>query len=227
MTGEKPDRNPPQAEEAPTDPHLEIAEDAANAPSEAPAGDSATVEISAEPDAEQRIPSPEELKVLRKKAAEYDGLLDRLKRVTADYLNSQKRIQREMQERADHAIEAFALELLPVADNLARAIQAAREHATVERILEGVEMVETQLYDALARHGVTPVETERGHPFDPTVHEAVGVLPTDQQEPNRVVEEIQRGFRLHNRLIRPSRVVVSKELQEDQPAEDESKKEES
>ncbi len=173
-----------------------------------PATDEETRETS------QPMPSPEELQALRKKAAEYDDLMDRLKRVTADYLNSQKRLEREMRERCNYAIESFAREILAVADDLARAIAAAREHETVETILEGLELVEKHLYAVLERYGVRPVKTEPGGIFDPEVHEAVSMLETDQHEPNRVLEELQRGFHIHGRLLRPARVVVTGQPEE-------------
>lgn len=206
MTQEKADQRLPEEEQS----DLNKAKGPDNGSSEVTPNDMGAEEVPAGPDTDIELPSLEELRELRRKATEYDILFDRLKRVTADYLNAQKRLEREMQERANHAIEAFALELLPVADNLARAIQAAREHATVENILDGVQLVEKQLHDALAHHGVTPVDAECGHLFDPTVHEAIGVLPSDEYEPNRILEEIQKGFQLHERLLRPSRVVVSK-----------------
>lgn len=156
-------------------------------------------------------PSAEELAELRKKAEECDGLVERLKRVTADYLNSQKRLQRQTEERVAYAIEEFARELLVVSDDLQRGIAATGEHQTVEAILEGLSIVDGHLQSVLERHGVTPVETRVGCAFDPEIHEAMAVVETDECEPNRVVEEIQRGFLIHKRLLRPSRVVVSAE----------------
>ena len=153
--------------------------------------------------------SPADLEELKQKAAQYDEVLDRHLRMRADYENSQKRMEREMQERVNYAIEEFAGELLPVADNLARAIEAAVAHDSVGKILEGVQLVEKQLYDALARHGVTPFETQPGQAFDPNKHEAMSVIPAPDQPPNTIVEEMQRGFRIHQRLLRPARVIVN------------------
>ena len=164
--------------------------------------------------------STEELEAVRKKAAQYDELWDSHLRMRADYENARKRLEREMQERANFSIEEFAGELLPVADNLTRAIQAAKQHETVEKILEGVELVEKQLYDALARHGVTPVITEPGQVFDPNVHEAMSVVPAPEQDYNTIVQEIQRGFHIHQRLLRPARVIVSALQSDDEKAGD-------
>lgn len=162
----------------------------------------------AQPPAEDASRTPEDIQILAEKAAQYDELHDRLLRVQADYENSCKRMQRTMQEEIDHGIEGLAADLLPVCDNLTRAIRAAAEHDAVEKIREGVEMVEKQLYDALARHGVTPIETEPGQPFDPNQHEAMSVISAPGHAPNTIIEEMQRGFRIHKRLLRPARVVV-------------------
>ena len=158
-----------------------------------------------QPSAAPGAPTAEELAELRRKAADHDQLMDRLKRVTADYLNSQKRLERQ----AAYAIESFARELLPAVDDLARAIKAAREHQPGGTVSAGLDIVEKQLYVVLARHGITPIETKVGEPFDSNGHEAISVIQTDEMEPGRVVEELQRGFRLHGRLLRPARVAVS------------------
>ena len=154
-------------------------------------------------------PSEQELTELRKKAAEYDALLDKLKRVTADYLNSQKRLEREKEERVRYAMDQFARELLVVADDLSRAQAAAVEHQTVAKIIEGVELVHKHLYAVLARHEITPIETKVGDPFDPAIHQAISLVETADQEPNRVIHEVHAGFRIHNRLLRPAAVIVS------------------
>ena len=154
-------------------------------------------------------PTAEELAELRQKAADHDQLMDRLKRVTAEYLNSQKRLERRAEERAAYAIESFARELMPVVDDLARAIRAAREHQPGGTVSAGLELVEKHLHLVLARHGITQIETKVGEPFDSNGHEAISVVQTDEMEPGRVVEELQRGFRLHGRMLRPARVAVS------------------
>jgi molecular chaperone GrpE len=158
---------------------------------------------------ESPTPTAEELAELRRKAADHDQLMDRLKRVTAEYLNSQKRLERHAEERTAYAIESFARELLPLVDDLARAIKAAREHHPGGTVSAGLDLVEKQLYVVLGRHGITPIETKVGDPFDSNGHHAIVVVPTDAMEPGRVVEELQRGFRLHGRVLRPAGVAVS------------------
>jgi molecular chaperone GrpE len=160
-------------------------------------------------DGEPAAPTAEELAELRRKAADHDQLMDRLKRVPAEYLNSQKRLERRADERVAYAIESFARELLLVADDLWRAIKAAREHQPDGTVSAGLELVEKHLDMVLARHGILPIETKIGEPFDSNGHEAISVVQTDEMEPGRVVEELQRGFRLHGRVLRPARVSVS------------------
>ena len=160
--------------------------------------------------------TPEELEALRRKAGEHDELAEKHLRMRADFENSRKRLERGMQERAHFAIEEFAGELLPVADNLARAIEAARQHDTVEKILEGVELVEKQLYDTFARHGVTPVAAAVGQPFDHNFHEAMGTVCAPDQPANIIMQVIQRGFMIHERLLRPAQVMVSVPAEEEE-----------
>ena len=163
---------------------------------------------------EEEQPSPKELAELRRKAAENDRLMDRIKRITAEYINSQKRMERQMEERCDFAIEEFAREMLVVADDLARAIAAAREHETADAMLDGLHIVEQHLYAIFQRHGITPVETKPGDVFNPEIHEAFSVVKTNDLKPNHIVTEAQKGFRIHKRLLRPTRVAVSAEPDE-------------
>jgi molecular chaperone GrpE len=170
-----------------------------------------TVPISSEPPTEE-VPLPaerEDLAELRRKAAEYDGLMDRLKRVTADFMNSQKRLERQTEERVAYAVERFAEELLPVADNLARAIASAEAEGSNTALLEGVSLVKKQMFDVFKNHGIEMIETRIGDTFDSNIHEAVAVMPTDRMPPNRVMELSHHGFSLRGRLLRPARVVVS------------------
>ncbi len=163
-------------------------------------------------------PGAEELAELRRKAAEYDALLDRLKRATADYMNSQRRMERDMQERVRYGIESFARELLPVADNLGRALAAARETPAVETLIGGVDLVEKQLYAIFERHGIRPVPAEQGTPFNPEMHDAIAAVESPSHRPGHIVHETQKGFQFHDRLLRPASVVVSKPPSEDSQA---------
>lgn len=158
---------------------------------------------------EEQPPTPEQIAAFRAKAAEYDDLYEKFQRAAAEFQNTQKRLERQARERAAFAIEEFARELLGVSDDLARAIHASEEHQTVEAILDGMQLVRKDLYTVLERHKITPIEVEAGAPFDPEFHEAISVAETTDYEPNRIVQEIQKGFLIHNRLLRPTRVIVS------------------
>jgi molecular chaperone GrpE len=173
-----------------------------------------TVPVPAEPPTEA-VPisvEQESLDELRRKASEYDALMDRLKRVTADFMNTQKRLERQAEERVAYAVERFAEELLPVADNLARAIEAAEQHGGNSALLEGVSLVKKQLLDVFKNHGIEMIETEIGDIFDTNIHEAVAAVRTDRMQPNRVMDIQHHGFLLRGRLLRPARVVVSAAL---------------
>ena len=140
--------------------------------------------------------------------AELDDLTDRLKRVTADYQNYQKRVAREMAEVRRFANEQFAREILAVVDDLERALAATANTQSMETIVEGVRISHEDLMALLARHGVTAIQAE-GLPFDPQVHEAMMQQPTDQAEPMTVLKELRKGYRMHDRTLRPARVIVA------------------
>ncbi|TYO96817.1 molecular chaperone GrpE [Geothermobacter ehrlichii] len=131
-------------------------------------------------------------------------------RSQADMENFRKRMQREKQEMARFANEGLLRELLPVMDNLQRAVDHAREEqAEATALLEGVEMTLSQFARTLEKFGVTPVEAI-GKPFDPSCHEAMGQVVSEEVPPNTVAQELQKGYRLHDRLLRPALVMVSK-----------------
>jgi molecular chaperone GrpE len=135
-------------------------------------------------------------------------LMDRLQRTAADYQNFQKRVARRMDEAVESAVRDVAIDLLPIIDNFDRALEAARAEPDVEAIRRGVELVREQLRAALAKHGVEPIEAD-GKPFDPEHHEAVERVPSDEVPKNHVAEVLQTGYRLGDRTIRPSKVIVS------------------
>lgn len=140
------------------------------------------------------------------------ALRERLARVSAELDNFRKRARREHAEQMRYATEEFAKALLPVVDNLERALAHGDDDA--QAVVRGVELVLKQLQQALAEHGVRAVDAE-GAPFDPARHEALGFRTAADAPPLTVVEELQRGYALHDRLLRPARVLVSPE--EDDP----------
>ena len=134
---------------------------------------------------------------------------DRWMRERADLENLKKRSARERSEAIRFATENLVRDLLPIVDNLERAVQAAEGGGNGKPLVEGVSLVLKGLLDVLARHGVTKVESQGTH-FDPTHHEAVAHVESEEHEPNAVIEEHQPGYRLHERLLRPALVTVSK-----------------
>jgi molecular chaperone GrpE len=135
--------------------------------------------------------------------------LDRWVRERADLENLKRRNAKERSDAARYGTEALIRELLPVVDNLERAVEHAQAGGSGPSLIEGVAIVLKALHDLLERHGVTRIEA-RGTRFDPNHHEAVAHVETAEHEPNAVVEEHQRGYRLHERLLRPALVTVAK-----------------
>lgn len=151
---------------------------------------------------------------LKKLADERHDLTDRLARRQADFENYRKRTERERTEAYNRATGEVVGRLLPVLDNLRRALDAegsfeSGESAEFAHFLRGVELIEKQLAGVLEGLGVEPVPTV-GQRFDPHIHEAVVTEETDEFEPDTVMEEMRRGYRLGDKLIRPAMVKVSK-----------------
>ena len=150
----------------------------------------------------------DELETAKAKAREN---YNRLLRVTAEFENYKKRSQREMDDFRRFANESLIKDILPIVDNLERALSVEQTgtESAAESLKEGVRMTLEGLTDALKRFGVTPVESE-GKPFDPNVHQAVSQEETEQYPDGTVSKELQKGYMLHSRLLRPAMVIVSK-----------------
>jgi molecular chaperone GrpE len=153
-------------------------------------------------------PAPDDLAAIRKKAAERDEFLGLLQHTRADFANYQKRVQKEIDSARRFACQPLVADLLPGLDNLGRAVAAADASANAAGLLDGVRMVYQQLLDALARHGVSAIEAT-GKPFDPVFHEALMQQPSANHPPRTVIQELERGYSLHDRVIRPAKVIVS------------------
>lgn len=141
-------------------------------------------------------------------AAERDEYLDHLRRLQAEFDNYRKRVQRDSEELRLRAAEAVVESLLPVIDNMARALDAAARHEEGQ-LIAGLELVAGQLRGTLEGHGLDEVEVDAGTPFDPNVHEAVLTQPSDEYDEGTVLQVLERGYLLHGRLLRPARVIVS------------------
>ena len=137
--------------------------------------------------------------------AERDERVNDLKRVAADFENYRKRVARDQESLVARAHERLVKELLPVLDDLERALAAAEEHEEA-KLEEGVRLVHRSLEDALRREGLAEIETNGQ--FDPHVHEALLSQPSDAEE-GSVLEVLQKGYRLGDRVIRPARVIVA------------------
>ncbi len=137
--------------------------------------------------------------------AERDQLLDDLKRVAADFDNYRKRAAREREDVFVRANERLVKELLPILDDLGRALEAAAEHEEA-KLEEGVRLVHRAFSELLAKEGLAEIETDGK--FDPHVHEALLSQPSEADE-GAVIEVVQKGYKLGDRVLRPARVVVS------------------
>lgn len=140
--------------------------------------------------------------------ADLDEAKDRELRARAELENVKKRAAREIADERRYANLPLIGDLLPMLDNMARAIEAAERSREVDALLEGFQMVARQFHDVLARHHCTEIEA-LGQPFDPHRHEAVCQQISEDSLPNTVVAIAQPGFQLHDRVIRPSKVIVS------------------
>lgn len=145
---------------------------------------------------------------LRLKEEEAKNNYDRLIRQTAEVENFKKRALRDKEEAIRYANETLVKELLPIIDNLERAISHARG-GNGASLVEGVEMILKGLFDALGKYGVSQISAI-GQPFDPQLHEAMAQVETDTDAPNTVLEEHQKGYLLKDRLLRPALVTVAK-----------------
>src|SRR5579862_3119715 len=143
---------------------------------------------------------------LQKLKAERDSLLDRLARAQAEFENARRRATKEQQDFRDYAAADAIKPLLPVLDSFERALQVKSDPGDFR---SGVELIYKQLQDALAKLGVRAIPA-KGEPFDPHVHEAIEMVETSQAADHEVIEELQRGYKLKDRLLRPAMVKVAK-----------------
>jgi len=161
----------------------------------------------------------EELKKkVEEKEKEAKENYDRLLRTAADFENFKKRAAREKEDWTKFANEDLMKSILPFIDNLERAVNHAEKVVDTGVLIEGIKLTLQQILQTLSKFGLSPFES-LGKPFDPALHEAMLVVETDQYEPNQVMEELQKGYLLNGRLLRPASVSVSKLLEEVQASE--------
>jgi molecular chaperone GrpE len=156
--------------------------------------------------------------------SERDDLLNRLQRVSADYVNYQKRTAREVEQARTFANEQLIKALLAVLDDMERALEAARENRNADDpLLKGMQIVHDKALETLGQFGLEPIEAE-GQPFDPDRHQALMRQPSDQAEPMTVLSVAQKGYSLKGRTLRPAGVVVATapEAEPSQPEADQA-----
>lgn len=180
---------------------------------EAPPAVTAAAETKAEPGAPAPEITPEQLAELKMRAAKADEHWDRLLRTAADFENFKKRAARERQEAAQSATAALVNKLLPVLDHFEMAQAAAQNTSAPQNatgaLQDGIAMIQQQLKGILAETGLEEVDAS-GRPFDPTLHEAVSQLETADVPEGQVFQQIRKGYKLRERLLRPATVVVAK-----------------
>ena len=146
--------------------------------------------------------------LLKEKDQQIEDTKNTLLRALADLDNYKKLAQKEKEELLKFAHQSAITEFLPVADGLERAIEATQKHDTVEHIQQGIELVLKQFKDSLSKNGVEEINA-LGQKYDPELHEAISTRETDG-EPNMIVAQLHKGYKLNGRLIRPAVVKISK-----------------
>ena len=175
---------------------------------EAGADEQAGDETAAEQAAAASQPSAEADEAVAAAQKERDAYKEQFLRAVADFDNYRKRIERERRELSEYAAADVLLDLLPIIDNFERALQAPAT-GDAEAFKRGVELIHKQMLDLLKKRGVTPIEA-RGADFDPNFHQAVIHEASDDHREGEVMQELQRGYLLGDRLLRPAMVKVAK-----------------
>src|SRR5438874_1672463 len=152
----------------------------------------------------------QDLNELEKVIAERDALFERLARATADYQNSRKRLEADLEQRAQYANSTLIKSLLPVIDNFERALAVDPAKADATSILKGLQVVHDQLMTVLKSQRIEVIAPEPGTPFDPAHHQALMQQSTDEYTEPTVTQLLQKGYMLHGRTLRPASVAVSK-----------------
>jgi len=158
----------------------------------------------------------DELTTAKREAAQ---LQDRYLRAVAELDNFRKRTVKARAETRDDTLRDILLQIAPLLDNLRRALAQETEDAAAVR--QGVEIIVTQFKEILAGYGLQEIEA-MGKPFDPNEHEAMMQVPSAEHEPGMVIQETEKGFRLRDKVVRPSRVIVSSQLDESESSKDKS-----
>jgi molecular chaperone GrpE len=162
------------------------------------------------PDEKPEVPTDNtELAAVRAKLDATEKELNNYKLKLADFDNARKRLLRDAEIERKYAIEPLARDLLAALDNLDRALDAAKRAGDNGPLATGVSATATQLLEALKRHGITRIECGPGTVFDTSFHQAVQMQPSTEFAPGEVVQVLQNGFMIHDRVLRPTTVIVA------------------
>lgn len=203
----------PQAAEAAADIESGRApETTASASAEEAVSGAAGVGSGADADAPQAGAAEADLdEVVAQLQADVAEARDAALRAQADVQNVKRRAEQDVEKARKFALEAFSRELLPVVDNLERALEAGvGDEEVIKPIAEGVELTLKSFLGVLERFKVTQIDPQQGEPFDPGLHQAMSTVPNPNMEPNTVIAVMQKGYALNGRLVRPAMVMVSK-----------------
>ena len=178
-------------------------------------------------DEPEEAPGPSPESTIQSKEEEIQALNEKYLRVCADLDNFKKRTIKDRADQLRYANESLLKELLPVLDNMERAIEHMNATPELTQWVEGVELTLRQCLDVMKKFGVQPIKS-LGEPFDPAVHQAVTFMETQDHADNAVAEELQKGYLYHNRVLRPSMVAVARNPSgEKTPTEDSAGEEDS
>lgn len=140
--------------------------------------------------------------------AERDQYFETMKRAQAELENFRRRAQRESELSARYSSLPLIRDLLPALDNLGRTIQAAEQTGNIADLIQGLQMIVSQFDQIFGTHSAKPIEAV-GETFDPNLHEALQQVPTKEHPPMTIIQELERGYVMHDRVIRPSKVIVA------------------
>ncbi len=148
---------------------------------------------------------------IQEKEKEIEELRNKYLHSLADYDNLRKRVKRDMEEVVKYANEVLIKKLLIVLDNFERALRTSKEGKTAFKdFYKGVEMIYQEFLSILTKEGLEPFES-KGKDFDPSQHEAVGVIETEEHPPMKIIEEVEKGYKYRDKVLKPAKVLVSKE----------------
>ncbi len=158
-------------------------------------------------ESDQKTVSLKQLEELQEQVASYR---DQALRAQAELQNVRRRAEKDVESAHKYGLEKFAQDLVPVVDNLERAVQIAdRNNEHLKPFIEGIDLTRKSFFDALKKHGLESIDPH-GEPFNPQYHQAMAMIEKPDAEPNTVIEVMQRGYLLNGRLVRPAMVVVSR-----------------